>query len=362
MNPPINAALKPYQARMSQADVIYKCWMYKRSRFYSRIRVLTSQKWQLRFFTLDKNGLNYSRGEIEEDPKKQKMIIKYMNLFEAVSVQIINEQTFTFAIHCQKRDFVLKCLSRDHFYGMLESIQRLVESFQAMTPERKAALELAAQESMRDMDVSPHLESEHNLLILPRDSSPLARATHYFLYPLKAMIYYTIPDAHPIGDREVKYFRICLTATIWLAVLSFLMTYCMETIGEVVGLSSGVMGLTFGAAGTSFPNLLSSVLVAKQGQGNMAVSNAFGSNIFCIFMGLGFPWTLYVLVHGGNAYEGLKDDGLVISIMALITLLALFLVMMYATKFVLYRWMGYLFNTLYVVFVIYSILDSIKWS
>ena len=50
------------------------------------------------------------------------------------------------------------------------------------------------------------------------------------------------------------------------------------------------MGLTFTAIGTSLPNLFASVLVAKQGLGNMAVSNAFGSNTFNIFVALGFPW------------------------------------------------------------------------
>ncbi|MDP2669609.1 MAG: hypothetical protein Q8O99_00965 [bacterium] len=36
------------------------------------------------------------------------------------------------------------------------------------------------------------------------------------------------------------------------------------------------------AAGTSVPDLLSSVIVAKQGRGDMAVTNALGSNIFDI--------------------------------------------------------------------------------
>ena len=37
-----------------------------------------------------------------------------------------------------------------------------------------------------------------------------------------------------------------------------------------------VVGLTFLAAGTSVPDLLSSVIVAKQGKGDMAVSSSIG--------------------------------------------------------------------------------------
>jgi Ca2+/Na+ antiporter len=41
-----------------------------------------------------------------------------------------------------------------------------------------------------------------------------------------------------------------------------------------------VLGLTLLAAGTSVPDLLSSVIVAKRGEGDMAVSSSIGSNIF----------------------------------------------------------------------------------
>ncbi len=46
-----------------------------------------------------------------------------------------------------------------------------------------------------------------------------------------------------------------------------------------------IMGLTFLAAGTSVPDLITSVLVAKQGKGDMAVSSSVGSNIFDVTVG-----------------------------------------------------------------------------
>lgn len=45
------------------------------------------------------------------------------------------------------------------------------------------------------------------------------------------------------------------------------------------------MGLTFLAAGTSVPDLITSVLVAQQGKGDMAVSSSVGSNIFDVTVG-----------------------------------------------------------------------------
>jgi Ca2+/Na+ antiporter len=46
-----------------------------------------------------------------------------------------------------------------------------------------------------------------------------------------------------------------------------------------------VLGLTIIAAGTSIPDLITSVIVAKKGFGDMAVSSSVGSNIFDITVG-----------------------------------------------------------------------------
>merc|ERR1712070_1197755 len=69
------------------------------------------------------------------------------------------------------------------------------------------------------------------------------------------------------------------------------------TIGCVFGIPDAVMGLTFLAAGTSVPDLLTSVVVAKQGRGDMAVSSSIGSNIFDVLIGLPLPWLTYALIN-----------------------------------------------------------------
>jgi Ca2+/Na+ antiporter len=44
------------------------------------------------------------------------------------------------------------------------------------------------------------------------------------------------------------------------------------------------------SAGVSVPDALSSIAVIKEGLGDMAVSNAVGSNVFDILICLGLPW------------------------------------------------------------------------
>jgi Ca2+/Na+ antiporter len=53
------------------------------------------------------------------------------------------------------------------------------------------------------------------------------------------------------------------------------------------------MGVTVLAIGTSIPDALGSIFSAKQGYAGMAVSNAIGSNVFDILIGLGVPWLIF---------------------------------------------------------------------
>ena len=46
------------------------------------------------------------------------------------------------------------------------------------------------------------------------------------------------------------------------------------------------------------PDALSSIIVAKEGKGDMAVCNALGSNIFNILLGLGLPWWVKISQTG----------------------------------------------------------------
>lgn len=61
------------------------------------------------------------------------------------------------------------------------------------------------------------------------------------------------------------------------------------------------MGLTFVAAGVSVPDALSSIAVIKEGYGDMAVSNAVGSNVFDILVCLGLPWFLKTTIISPGA-------------------------------------------------------------
>ena len=102
---------------------------------------------------------------------------------------------------------------------------------------------------------------------------------------------------------------------------------------------------------------MASKVAAKNGFGNQAVSNAFGSNSFNIMVGLGLPWMLYVgLGNDFEPYHGLKDEHIVDSILILAILLGMFVVFMIASNFVMYQWHGIVFLMSYGGYIAYAIM------
>ncbi|MGH0186587.1 UNVERIFIED_CONTAM: hypothetical protein FKN15_022038 [Acipenser sinensis] len=110
------------------------------------------------------------------------------------------------------------------------------------------------------------------------------QATYLFLLPIVFPLWLTVPDVRSAASK--KFFAMTfLGSIIWIAVFSYLMVWWAHQVGETVGISEEIMGLTILAAGTSIPDLITSVIVARKGLGDMAVSSSVGSNIFDITVG-----------------------------------------------------------------------------
>lgn len=67
------------------------------------------------------------------------------------------------------------------------------------------------------------------------------------------------------------------------------------------------MGLTILAAGTSIPDLITSVIVARKGLGDMAVSSSVGSNIFDITVGYVRPLSTVWVRAGSHSFKAMKQ-------------------------------------------------------
>ncbi len=70
-------------------------------------------------------------------------------------------------------------------------------------------------------------------------------------------------------------------------------------VAHVLGMSDAVIGLTIVSAGTSLPELATSVVAALKGRPGIAVGNVIGSNIFNVVMVLGIAATVSPLPFAG---------------------------------------------------------------
>lgn len=85
-----------------------------------------------------------------------------------------------------------------------------------------------------------------------------------------------------------------------LAVLVFggdLIVKNATEIARNLGMSESVIGLTIVAAGTSLPELATSLMAAYKGKGDIAIGNVVGSNIFNIFFILGISASITPLPY-----------------------------------------------------------------
>merc|ERR1711998_432598 len=106
-----------------------------------------------------------------------------------------------------------------------------------------------------------------------------AKAMFVITLPISLAFATTIPDCRPPG-QEWKCWACFTMSIVWIAIFSIPMVDAVAALGALWGIPVVILGLTFLAAGTSVPDLLSSIIVAKQGNGDMAVSSSIGSNIF----------------------------------------------------------------------------------
>jgi len=148
-------------------------------------------------------------------------------------------------------------------------------------------------------------------------------------------------------------------SVVWIALLTYVMILVSGRIGCILKIPSVVMGMVVISAGTTVPDCLSSIIVSRAGQGDMAVCNAIGSNIFNILIGLGLPWLLYTLVYA-KPYESKALEGLqvLLSILILVLYLGILLLVLIISKWKLFPAVGAVLISLHLLFIAWALLTN----
>ncbi|XP_036290064.1 sodium/potassium/calcium exchanger 2 isoform X10 [Pipistrellus kuhlii] len=197
-------------------------------------------------------------------------------------------------------------------------------------------------------------EEEDQPLSLGWPSNPRKQVTFLIVLPIVFPLWLTLPDVRKPSAR--KFFPITFFGAItWIAIFSYLMVWWAHQVGETIGISEEIMGLTILAAGTSIPDLITSVIVARKGLGDMAVSSSVGSNIFDITVGLPLPWLLFTMIHRFQPVA-VSSNGLFCAIVLLFIMLLFVILSIALCKWRMNKVLGFIMFGLYFVFLVLSVL------
>ncbi|XP_061773102.1 sodium/potassium/calcium exchanger 1-like isoform X2 [Nerophis ophidion] len=164
----------------------------------------------------------------------------------------------------------------------------------------------------------------------------------------------TISREEPKNSR--KFFVVTLLSSIlWISVFSYLMVWWAHLVGETFSIPGDILSLTVLAAGTSIPDIMTSVVVAREGFGDMAVSSCLGNNIFNVTICLPAKWLLYSLSHGLMVLP-VSTNGLLCAFVLLFLTLLFFIISIVSCKWKLCKTLGFMMLLLYGFFVMVSVM------
>jgi Ca2+/Na+ antiporter len=135
-------------------------------------------------------------------------------------------------------------------------------------------------------------------------------------------------------DMKAHWKLILLTSVVYV---SFLAEACLQltlALGYIARIPDHTLGVILIALGAQIPDTFASLAIAKQGEGPGAVSNAIGSQVLNITLGLGLPFFFSNLISGRPIRVDLSEA--VPSGISLVITVTIFLVLACRRKFL--RW------------------------
>ncbi|GAB0094739.1 Sodium/potassium/calcium exchanger [Sergentomyia squamirostris] len=240
--------------------------------------------------------------------------------------------------------------------------QQATDTTENVTTAMDIKLEPETKMDVKEVTETEEKLLEFSLLRYPSGASCFKQFVWFITWPIHLVFFFTIPDCEK--PKLKKWFPLTfLMCIIWIGSLSYLVAWMITIIGDTLKIPDSVMGITFLAAGTSVPEAVSSVIVAKQGHGSMGISNSIGSNTFDILLCLGLPWLIkaaFLPIEPGHHWVGINSAGLEYSAISLLSTLLMLYITFSCNKFRLDRRVGHVCLIMYAVFLILASLIELN--
>ncbi|XP_025206029.1 sodium/potassium/calcium exchanger 4-like [Melanaphis sacchari] len=162
------------------------------------------------------------------------------------------------------------------------------------------------------------------------------------VWPIVLILKVTIPSC----DSLDRLFWIPITmfmCIFWIGCGSYFIVELITIIGNEFSIPDSVMGITLLAIGMSVPEMVSSIAVARQGQGTMALCTALSSSTFDVLICLGVPWFIKAMwFHKENSSASINVHSKSLDDSAIAVMLSTigFMILMYVKTFSLTKKSG----------------------
>ncbi|XP_046995193.1 sodium/potassium/calcium exchanger 4-like [Schistocerca americana] len=137
-------------------------------------------------------------------------------------------------------------------------------------------------------------------------------------WPALLLLKVTIPDCSKPKLRKLfpLTFFMCI---VWIGLNAYFVSWMITVIGDTFHIRDSVMGLTFLAAGACFPEVVTTVIMVRKGEGSMGISNSLGANTLGVLMCLGLPWLLKSASSSGVSVH-IVSNGMRFTLLAMLVL------------------------------------------
>ena len=198
----------------------------------------------------------------------------------------------------------------------------------------------------------------------PSDDGAFDKIIWVFGMPFVVLFQLTIPDCSK--TKAEKYYLVTFfTSICWIGGLCLGMVQFVTWFGCILGIDPVIMGITFLAVGTSIPDALGSMVVARAGEADMAIANAVGSNVFDILLGLGFPWFLRGIINMTadtnecDDYYPVRKCGIELNVAILFSTVGIFFLVLIAYKWRMNNKLGITFLVVYILYIIWTLITGL---
>uniref|UniRef100_A0A8C6SF44 Sodium/potassium/calcium exchanger 1 n=1 Tax=Neogobius melanostomus TaxID=47308 RepID=A0A8C6SF44_9GOBI len=196
------------------------------------------------------------------------------------------------------------------------------------------------------------MEEENQPLSLKWPGTWCGRVAYLLRLPALLPLWITLPDVRRQKSRKFVVFTL-LGSLLWMTVFLYIITWWAHQVAETFSIQERFMDHLW--AVVNLPVLITALILARKGLGDMATSVALGSNIYEITLGLPVPWLVFSVVHS-LAAVGVSSTGLTCVISMFFIVLLLFIISFASCKLKIRRVLGFTMVLLYCLTFLLSVM------